>query len=441
MHTLPYFTCDNETLNRAWRLALACLSANTVTIRTGVLEEAAPCLMAGLDYATPWTRDASINVESAMAVLDPETAKNTLLSVLEQREGKTYIGDQYWDKIIWSLGAWRLWETTGDREFLAFAYEVLVNTLEELEQQEWDPEDGLFRGPAVYGDGVSAYPELYRNPNLSSAIVDWPRLHPESRLPQGGGMPMKALSTNCIYFRTYQILWHMAEILGEDNRAWEKKAEALRAAINRVFWNGKSYDYLAGESSAQEGLGLAFAILYGIADEGQCASLTEHTVITPQGIPCVHPCFAPYDQYGVGRHCGTVWPHVQGYWAQAMAALGRWDKFSFELNRLAANAVRDGQFAEIYHPETGEIYGGIQEGLTSYFLWDSCAYQTWSATAYLRMVLEGVMGLSLEDGLHFCPRLPEGVTRAELRNFRFRGKRYDVTFTEGEGLQVRELPA
>ena len=42
----------------------------------------------------------------------------------------------------------------------------------------------------------------------------------------------------------------------------------MKKSINKNFWNEKrgSYDYLAGECDYAEGLGLAFAVLFGIAD-------------------------------------------------------------------------------------------------------------------------------------------------------------------------------
>ena len=52
---------DRE-LVRAFRLAVDTLSENTHPIRSGVLRENLPCLMAGADYPSPWTRDAAINV-------------------------------------------------------------------------------------------------------------------------------------------------------------------------------------------------------------------------------------------------------------------------------------------------------------------------------------------------------------------------------------------
>ena len=67
------------------------------------------------------------------------------------------------------------------------------------------------------------------------------------------------------------------------------------------------------------------------------------------------------------------------------------------MKNLAAHAVRDSQFAEIYHPEDGRIYGGVQEGGGKMLEWHSCSWQTWSASAYLAMVMYGLCGLC-EDG-------------------------------------------
>ena len=348
--------------------------------------------------------------------------------MLEERNGSVYIGGQYWDKIIWSIGAHRLWQVTGDREFLAFAHGVIARTLAEQEAEEQDPADGLFRGAAVYGDGVSAYPEKYRNPDLSSGIIRWPGWHPDQAAPIGGGLPMKALSTNCVYYRTYCILTEMAAALGIPDEVSAVKAETLKTAINRAFWNPATglYDYLCGECDAQEGLGLAFAILFGVADEAQCASIVSHAHLTPQGIPCVWPAFPPYCDNGYGRHSGTVWPHVQGFWALAMSKLGRTDLFAHELLALARNAVRDHQFAEIYHPEDGRIYGGLQEGGGEYILWNSCTWQTWSATAYLSMIMDGMFGLQA-DGAQGQGRLPKEVSWARLDNLHVRGQRIDLT--------------
>ena len=85
----------------------------------------------------------------------------------------------------------------------------------------------------------------------------------------------------------------MAHALGEPAKEFEEKAAAMKKSINKNFWNEKrgSYDYLAGECDYAEGLGLAFAVLFGIADERQTALIRENTHICAHGIPCVWPPF------------------------------------------------------------------------------------------------------------------------------------------------------
>ena len=55
------FQSDNRILNKAFRVAAGDIIGNIVHFKDGLLKEERPCLMAGLDYITPWTRDATIN--------------------------------------------------------------------------------------------------------------------------------------------------------------------------------------------------------------------------------------------------------------------------------------------------------------------------------------------------------------------------------------------
>ncbi len=430
----PCFSCGNRELEQAFVLAAETLASNTKPIADGKPGKGSACLMAGADYPTQWTRDAAINVWFAEALLDPETARSTLLCVLEDRGNGPEVGGQYWDRMIWAIGAERLWEVTGDTDFAYLAYDALRRTAEQCIREEYDPEDGLFRGPAVYGDGTSAYPERYRNPSLTSSILRWPGEHPEQRAAAGVGIPMKALSTNSVYEHSFRVIARLARLRGEDGSGWIHRADALREAIRHAFWNPGTglFDYLAGECDAQESLGLAFAILFGIADAEQTRSVMEHAFRTEQGIPCVWPAFPPYRAKGYGRHCGTVWPHIQGFWALAALKAGRSGLFADELYALARHAVRDGQFAEIYHPEDGRIYGGIQEGGGKYLEWRSCERQTWSAAAFLAMVFYGIFGLK-PDGSAGQPCLPEGIGYAELNGLYAGGKEIHLRIGRNAG--------
>ena len=418
---LPKLKTDNPDIDRAFELALEDLTGNVAQFMDGLLDGPAPVILAGKGYDTPWTRDASINVWNGAGLLMPGVSKNTLLSVVTMDAEGPRAGGQYWDAIIWAVGAWHYWLFTGDKDFRDFTTRVTINSLRYFESTEYDPAKGLFRGPACYGDGVSAYPARYAAGD--SCILYFTEAYPERCVAPGYGIPMFTLSTNCLYYEAYRIAhW----LTGDE--AWRDKAEKLRRAINDSFWNETQgqYDYLLddqGRCEFQEALGVSFALLFGIADECQAARILESMVITPQGIPCVHPSFERYRALGYGRHSGTVWPHAQAFWATAVVKRDP-AAFEHELMALTRNALRDNQFAEIYHPVSGLPYGGVQEnhGIMDPH-WVSQPHQTWSATGYLRMILNGLAGLSFsETGLSVNPARIQGVQALSLTGLRWRGR-------------------
>ena len=232
---------------------------------------------------------------------------------------------------------------------------------------------------------------------------------------------MFALSTNCLYYAAYRI----AERLSGDPR-YAQKADALKSSINQAFWDESrgTYNYLVdpwGGCSSQESMGLSFAILFGVADERMAASIIKHAVITPNGIPCVYPSFARYLPYGLGRHSGTVWPHIQAFWAHAAGRLNP-RCLETELHALTRNALREGYFSEIYHPDTGLPYGGAQEGGDRITLdWVSQKRQTWSATGYIHMLLADLAGLTFhEDHLSIEPVYVDGVSEIHIEHLVWR---------------------
>lgn len=386
-------------LDQAFRIAVGDLLGNVQPFQDGLLDAPAPCLIAGLEYVTPWTRDAAFNAWFALSRLAPDVARNTLLSVLERTDdGAVRIGGQYWDAIIWAQGAWEHVRVTHDRVFLATAFAAVKNSLVRFEREEFDPADGLFRGGACFQDGVAGYPDFYApEPGQSpfSGIHVWVEVAKTKRHPSGGGMPCKALSTNCLYYRAYRIAMLMAETLGvAPDPSWSEKARALRTAINTRFWNEElgSYRYLVdapGDDDRQEGLGLAFALLFDVADDAQARRIFESVYLSPHGIPCVWPTYPRYAERGeYGRHSGPIWPQVNAAWALACVARGRSDLARRELDLLAIKACRDGAFIEVFHPDTGVPYGGLQEhherpGME---LYPVLRRQSWCASGYLAMV-------------------------------------------------------
>lgn len=426
-----YLKTNDSKVNKAYYTAMSDVVANIQLMNSNFHGREIPVLMAGMGYFSPWTRDAAINTVNAAACLFPEIAKNTLLSVLEQRGGKLYIGGEYWDAIIWAWGAWELYCYTGDKEFLKIAYEATVNSLDFFEKTEFDDEDNLFRGAACYGDGVSAYPDIYAS-HGESGIIHFSESCKNLCVNTGVGIPMKALSTNCLYFYAYVIADKMAGEIGELQK-FNNKAVGLKQAINNEFWNKESgfYNYIKdpfGGCDSFEGLGNAYAILFGIADGKKISSILENAPLTPYGISCLYPSFKRYGKE-YGRHSGTIWPHVQAFWADAAAKNGRFDLAMNEFKNLTNFACRDGYFAEIYHPDTSEIYGGVQENEKCGIVhWRSEIKQTWSATGYLHIIFVNILGISIgTDGMYICPHLPYEINYIKVSNLVIKGTTFDIT--------------
>ncbi len=444
MH-LPYLVTGDKTLDDAFRIALGDLVGNIIPFKGGLLTEPKPAVLAGLFYDKPWTRDAAINTWNGAGLLFPTVTRDTLLSSLDLVDGAPRVGGQYWDAIIWTVGAWYQYLYSGDREFLTLALDAVRNSLCFFEETEFDAELNLFRGPACYGDGIAAYPDIYIQTGGSSGILEWPAANPDRVSKPGYGIPMHTLSTNCLYYQAYVLAGRMAMELGvESDPAWQRKAESLKAAINRHFWDDKRGLYLYmvdpfGNCDHQEGMGHSFALLFGVADERQAESVLSRQYVAPAGIPCVWPTFARYEtKRGVtfGRHSGCVWPHIQGFWATAALQFGKQSIFESELRNLTEHACRDNHFAELYHPITGVMYGGLQEegGVIREFT--SYPRQTWSATAYMRMIFMGVMGMDFSpDGIRFSPRLPTGCASVRLDRLPYRQMVLSISI-RGTGTKV-----
>ena len=371
---IPFLSTGNRTIDKAFSIACGDLAGNIGLYRAGLLESKVPVIRAGLQYPTPWTRDASFNSWYAGAVIAPEIARNTLLAALARRDGELRIDEeygQYWDTIIWAWGAWNYWLCSGDTEFLLTALPATENTLRFFRRTEFDPEDGLFRGGACFQDGISAYPDRFVSDDCGSGILDCLHDCPKHDwlVKVGCGIPCKALSTNCLYLLACQSAANMRRVLHLPvPPELERETAALKQAIDRSFWREDAgcFRYLidAGDTvERQEGLGIAFAILAGVVSAPRLSRLIANTHLTPNGIAAVWPQYERYASApGVyARHSGTIWPQVNAAWCQALAESGFREQALRETELLAAKAVRDSMFYEIYHPgkRPGERHRGM----------------------------------------------------------------------------------
>lgn len=439
------FGGQDALLGGAYRAALDnLLDVNTVAYdadeynQTGLLKDPpGTFIRAGGGYEQPWTRDAAVNSWNAASLLSPDVARNTLWSVCKRQDDDTLIvqqDNQWWDQVIWITAAWQHYLVTGDAEFVADAYQAAANTLAVNRDQHFNAEYGLFEGPSFLQDGIAGYPSPPCDPdNDSSFVLDHP-----------GTDKLMCLSTNCLYHAGYLASAEMAAVAGDDGAAegYRADAAALNEAINSRMWQEEegTYGYLihgagdrAGQlESHQEGNGLAFAVICGVAPEDRVASLLDATHREPHGVVNVWPHFDRFDDDHPGRHNVIMWPMTVGMWGHAAALGGRADLLGQAVTDIAQLQQQDGHFWEIYHARTGEVDGGWQNG----HQWPSQPDQTWSATGYLRLIHNGVFGIRYEaDSLRFAPNLPEGWGPVTLRGVTYRDTTLDITLT-GSGSRV-----
>jgi hypothetical protein len=399
-------------------------------------------IQAGADYGQPWTRDGSMNPWNAASLLEPDTARNTLWSVVRrQSNGQLLLAQdsQWWDQVVWLTAAWNHYLVTGDQRFLTDAYQTATNTLNLRRSQNFNATYGLFQGPAFFNDGIAGYPVPPADTaeTHGSFVGDYP-----------GTDTMMTLSTNALYYSAYRSAAQMADTLGRpasESAALNAAADALKTNINKYLWipaKGLYGYFIHGNDGnagtldqSEEGSGLSFAILFGIAAPDQAQSILRNAHLQPYGIVDVFPHFARYNDAHPGRHNVIVWPMVQGLWASAAAQAGDMSHYASEVTKLAGMANASGGFEEIYNAGSGKPDGGWQNGGH----WASATDQTWSATAYLRTMYHGLFGIRFAaGGLTFQPVLPSGWGDVTLSGLHYRGATLTIAL-HGAGTTVSKF--
>jgi hypothetical protein len=421
--------CNDSTIKDAFNLAVNTVDIN---VRRGILA-------AGGDYGGEWTRDISINSWNGASLLRPQVAEHSLWSITIHKDT---IGHQYWDKIIWVVAAYNHYLVTGDKDFLKQAYICSVNTMSQLEQQVFNANYRMFMGPSVFNDGIAGYPEpIYEPENYSSSVLD-----------HKGSARIKCLSTNCVYYGAYIALSKMSRLLNEDKAvtdSYTQKAADLKNNILKHLYDedSNSFYYLIDQNGkpfiAQEGLGISFAVIFGVINGDKANQLISNAAVSKYGITSIYPDFPRNSREKPGRHNNIIWPMVNGFFAKAAISAKCYPIFSnelFNLTHLALDEDKgDYNFREVYNPYTGQPDGGWQANgaANPNYHWASCKLQTWSATAYISMVLNGVFGMRFGDkALTFVPYLPDGINYIELKDINYRQSVLNITI-KGKGSLVK----
>ena len=145
---IPVLKVQDNSIQKVYEAAIKNLvEINTIDCsfdvynKTGIMDLNTPFIIrAGGHYQQPWTRDASLNSMNCASIIEPDVAKNTLLSVCEKDDSGnlrvSYESRNFWDKVIWIMAAYNHYLTNLDGEFLKEAYEISKNTMDYYEKNQ-----------------------------------------------------------------------------------------------------------------------------------------------------------------------------------------------------------------------------------------------------------------------------------------------------------------
>jgi len=298
------------------------------------------------------------------------------LDCTEREMGLNYNTNSYTrrtDDIVWALGLWECYRSTFDKGLLPYMLEQF-DYFDEHFYRHFLDEDGLYRGQSTFIDIGGA---CYGGRSGSRTVA------------------LKALSTNCLYVKAFEILGKAAALLGDDSRAEEfasrrgRLAESIRTRFGANDWN----HYLDEEgkpSGRREILGLAFLTLFDILPPGEGAKLLLDYEGGDYGRPLLWP-FCGSDRV---YHDNSTWPFADTIFALAEHKVGnRQDVIRATMGKLSRAAL-EGNFNEVIEYATGRMVG--------------CPGYIWSAASYLAVIFKMIAGLEVDGAgkVTFAPVLP-----------------------------------
>jgi hypothetical protein len=390
-------------------------------IRDGAYDDGRPipcaCFQTGEKWPYVWTRDLSYAAHLGLAWFDPvRTATSlrfktsgwrddvtpppgvpagTLQIVQDTGSGGSWPVST--DRVTWAWGAEAVLDTLDGEAraaFSAHAYAALRGTLEADRLAAFDARSGLYGGEQSFLD--------WRTQTYAPWIVD-----NLSRMASA-----KALSTNVSHYQALRLAARLAREHGEPALAqrYGDWADALKAAIDRVFWldDVKRYASLTTDDAVPialhrfDLLGTALVVISGVAPPERAADALAHYPHARFGAPVIEPQQAGIPVY----HNRALWPFVTAWALRAAAAVRN--------PAVAANAFESLRRAAALNLSNMENL----EWLTAKPQFDdgpviNSRRQLWSVAAYLSLVTEQVFGVHVvAGGLRLDPFLTSAARRA-----------------------------
>jgi len=375
----------------------------------------------GKEWAGVWTRDISYSIILSMATLQPKVAEHSLLiKVKNDRVIQDTGTGGSWpvssDRMIWAVAAWEVYKTTGDREWLTKAYQIIKNSIEDDLKTIYDAETGLVKGESSFLDWRDqTYPKWMQSADIYDS---------------------ENLGTNAVHYQANMVLSQMARLLKDDPAAtkYAKIAGQIKTGINTHLWipeKGYYGQYLYGRhfkilSPRAEALGEALTILFDIADSERQKTVVAQTPVTNFGIPCIYPQIPDIPPY----HNDAIWPFVQSYWTLAAAKTGNAEAVVESLSSIYRPAALFLTNKENFVSSSGD-FAGTQVNSSN---------MLWSLSGNISLIYKVIFGMETqENALIFKPFVPEVLGgERRLTNFKYRKAVLDISLS-GYGNIIKSI--
>lgn len=344
-------------------------------------------------------------IELALACVDPDLSMRLLKDLVKD---SVVVGNEspyypaYNNRLAWPAAAWTVYQVTGDKKWLKYAYTVATNTLKQEEDIAFYTRDWLVRGCSTdYTPLVDALPAWMESSDVFSTFT---------------------LSNNIETARSLAVIAEMADELELDAERFNQMSRDLISAVNEELWNEKHGQYSAliyGQTCTlhapcSDNRAQALTVLWGMADEDDRAStLIAKTAVTHCG---VNNFFPAYNQSEEPCLTEMSWGLTQGLWNLASAHVGN------------DNALRRG-LAALWRAQA--LYS------TLFVNAGSASLDVYTAISNVAMTVRLIAGIEFEpNGINFSPTIPQCLSGDKtIHNLKYRNGMLDIT-VKGTGHDV-----
>lgn len=377
-------------------------------------------LRTGKEWAGVWTRDVSYSIILSMAALQPEASMISLMKKVNksgqiiQDTGSGGAWPVSTDRMIWTLAAWEVYKSTGDKEWLKKVYPIIVRSLDKDSKTIVSP-DSLMKGETSFIDWrEQSYPKWMQTADIAES---------------------EALGTNVLYAAALDATAQMAKILGKkkEAEAWSERSAQLAAAIDSRLWmpeKGYHAMYTYGRDNKilnprAEALGEALAILYDVAPAEKQKSISENMPQTPLGASIFFPQISDMPSY----HNNALWPFVGSYLTLAHAKAGNEQAALEGIGSIFRPAALFCTNKENFNLDNGD-----------YFTELNSSNMLWSLAGNLALTQRMLFGINPQaDGIDFRPFVPQALAGSRtLADYPWRGHKLNIT-VDGYGDKVKSI--